>query len=77
MAARLPSLLFTLATVLLVVQLARTRFGTGEALLAGLDVGRLRGAALDVFSVEPLPADNPLWTHPRVLVSPLRRARET
>jgi len=36
LAARLPSLLFTLATVLLVVQLARTRFGTEEALLAGL-----------------------------------------
>jgi len=36
LAARLPSLLFTLATVLLVVLLARSRFGLEEALLGGL-----------------------------------------
>ncbi|MAX32512.1 MAG: glyoxylate/hydroxypyruvate reductase A [Halomonadaceae bacterium] len=34
------------------------------------DTGRLRGAVLDAFSREPLPADNPLWTHPRVLITP-------
>lgn len=40
------------------------------AMLAALDDGRLRAAALDVFATEPLPADSPIWTHPRVLVSP-------
>ena len=40
------------------------------ALLEGLDAGRLRGAALDVFAREPLPAGHPFWRHPRVLVSP-------
>jgi 4-amino-4-deoxy-L-arabinose transferase-like glycosyltransferase len=35
-AARFPSLLFTLATVLLVIALARTRFTAGDSLLAGL-----------------------------------------
>src|SRR5947208_2554459 len=39
-------------------------------LLDLLDTGRLRGAALDVFAVEPLPPDHAFWSHPRVLVSP-------
>ncbi len=39
-------------------------------LIAALDNGQLSGAALDVFRTEPLPADDPLWSHPRILVSP-------
>jgi D-2-hydroxyacid dehydrogenase (NADP+) len=35
-----------------------------------LERGWLSGAALDVFEVEPLPASSPLWTDPRVMVSP-------
>jgi D-2-hydroxyacid dehydrogenase (NADP+) len=34
-----------------------------------LDAGWLAGAALDVFEVEPLPAESPLWADPRVMVS--------
>lgn len=41
-----------------------------EALLRALDAGRVSFACLDVFAVEPLPADSPLWGHPRVLISP-------
>lgn len=40
------------------------------ALVPALDAGQLRGAALDVFEVEPLPKESPLWTHPNVLISP-------
>jgi glyoxylate/hydroxypyruvate reductase A len=39
------------------------------ALLAALDAG-LGHATLDVFRTEPLPADHPFWTHPRITVTP-------
>jgi phosphoglycerate dehydrogenase-like enzyme len=41
-----------------------------EALVDALRNHRIRGAALDVFDVEPLPADHPLWQLDNVLISP-------
>ncbi|GAA3578625.1 D-2-hydroxyacid dehydrogenase [Kribbella ginsengisoli] len=41
-----------------------------DALDAALSAGQLRGAALDVFETEPLPADHPLWRRPEVLITP-------
>jgi len=41
-----------------------------EDLIAALESGQLRGAVVDVFEEEPLPADHPLWTTPGVVVTP-------
>jgi len=41
-----------------------------EALVEALRGHRLRGAALDVFEVEPLPPEHALWTLDNVLLSP-------
>jgi D-3-phosphoglycerate dehydrogenase len=40
------------------------------ALLAEVEAGRFAGAALDVFGVEPLPADDPLRRCDRIVLSP-------
>jgi glyoxylate/hydroxypyruvate reductase len=39
-------------------------------ILACLDDGTLGAASLDVFTQEPLPADSPFWTHPKIVLTP-------
>ena len=41
-----------------------------EALVKALRDHRLAGAALDVFTEEPLPRRSPLWKLPQVLITP-------
>jgi phosphoglycerate dehydrogenase-like enzyme len=52
------------------INVARGGIVDEQALLLELQSGRLRGAALDVFSEEPLPPDSPLWDAPRLLILP-------
>jgi phosphoglycerate dehydrogenase-like enzyme len=41
-----------------------------DDLVAALEAHEIAGAALDVYEIEPLPADHPLWTMPGVLLTP-------
>ena len=41
-----------------------------DDLLDALERGPVRAAVLDVFRTEPLPAENPIWTHPAITVWP-------
>lgn len=53
----------------ILINIARGPLIDTDALLAALDA-KLGGAALDVFETEPLPADSPLWEHPKILLTP-------
>lgn len=53
-----------------VLNLARGAQVNEGDLLAALETGQIRGATLDVFAVEPLPAEHPFWTHPRITITP-------
>jgi phosphoglycerate dehydrogenase-like enzyme len=53
-----------------VINMARGGLLDERALLDLLDRGHLRGAVLDCFHKEPLPASSPLWNHPGVIVTP-------
>lgn len=53
-----------------VVNMGRGGHLDQAALLAALDSGQVAAAVLDVTDPEPLPADHPLWRHPRVILTP-------
>jgi glyoxylate/hydroxypyruvate reductase len=64
------SLLDALADGAFFINGARGGHVVDTDLIAALDSGKLSGAALDVFRIEPLPAEDPLWKHPKVRLSP-------
>jgi glyoxylate/hydroxypyruvate reductase A len=52
------------------VQVGRGEHLVDEDLLAALESGQLKGAALDVFAAEPLLQSHPFWRHPKIVVTP-------
>lgn len=52
------------------VNVSRGSLVDEEALVRALRDGTLRGAALDVFATEPLPAGHPFWRLPNLLLTP-------
>lgn len=53
-----------------IVNVARGGHIDTEALLAAVRAGSIGGAALDVTDPEPLPVGHPLWSEPRILITP-------
>jgi len=52
------------------INAGRGKLQVDSDILAVLDEGALAGATLDVFPVEPLPSDCPLWAHPKITITP-------
>jgi len=52
------------------INVARGGVADEAAVVAALRSGQLSGAAFDVFTAEPLPADSPLWDAPNLLITP-------
>ena len=53
-----------------IINLGRGEHIVEADLMAALDSGHLAAATLDVYPVEPLPSDSPLWAHPKITVMP-------
>ncbi|MET9457238.1 D-2-hydroxyacid dehydrogenase family protein [Streptomyces canus] len=65
-----PAELALLKPTAYLINTSRAAIVDQDALLAALHEGRIAGAGVDVFDTEPLPADHPLRTAPRLLATP-------
>ena len=57
------------------INIGRGRSVVTEDLVAALESGQIAGAGLDVTDPEPLPEGHPLWSMPRVIITPHISAR--
>ncbi|UCZ55232.1 D-2-hydroxyacid dehydrogenase [Bacillus shivajii] len=62
--------LFNQSSNAVFINVGRGESVDNRALLEALDDGKVRKAILDVFQEEPLPENDPFWTHPNVVVTP-------
>ncbi len=65
-----PAELALLKPTAYLINTSRAAIVDQDALLDALHTGRIAGAGVDVFDVEPLPADHPMRTAPRLLATP-------
>jgi D-3-phosphoglycerate dehydrogenase len=65
-----PNTLSLVKFSVIVINTARGPIVDEEALIAALTAGKIGGAALDVFEVEPLPHDSPLLKMDNVMLAP-------
>lgn len=52
------------------INIGRGRTVRLDDLVDALRTGEIAGAGLDVYEIEPLPADHPLWAMPNVILTP-------
>jgi phosphoglycerate dehydrogenase-like enzyme len=65
-----PAELALLKPTAYLINTSRAAIVDQDALLAALHEGRIAGAGIDVFDLEPLPGDHPMRTAPRLLATP-------
>jgi len=53
-----------------IINLARGAIIDESAMIDALQQGKIAGAGLDTFEIEPLPEDSPLWDMPNVIITP-------
>lgn len=55
---------------MMLINTARGELINENALLAALEQGRISKAAIDVYTIEPPPKNNPLINHPKIIATP-------
>ena len=60
----------TMKRTAVLINIGRGAIVNLDDLVAALEAGEIGGAGLDVFEIEPLPADHPLWKFPNVIITP-------